>query len=611
MNAFTQFIKLLKDGKKAFKTYPVVIGSGIAFTLVTIIRIQLDWQYQEPYNFLFNCLHLAFAVGGIFSLALLTAEKIKYNSKKTFIIANLIGVIAVGITFVLLYFWSGILNEGARYTRISSIASARSTVAIVVSLLAFTIIASYPKEKSNIPKSFFMAEKAFMIALIYGLVIMAGTTGVARAVQGLLYNDMSEKVFMYLATISGFLAFTIFVGYFPDFSKEIDDPHRKVAQKQPRFLEILLEYILVPIVLALTVVLILWAGKTVIQGIGNPFFILSSIAASYTLGGLWLHLMTSDYDSEIAKFYRKIYPFSALIILIFEAWALITRLQDSGLKIQEYMFSLIWIVALVSAVLLIVKKSKAYKTIIIILCITAVISVMPIIGYHDLTITMQLNRLENILKNEEMLINEEIIAAEEDLDEDVRVDITDSVDFIAYSSERRDLPGWFDRDLVKNEVFKEKFGFEKTWESYEQPPGEYMSRYLTMPATVISIEDYDWVINYEFMKDEAIVFEGKEGNYEVYWDQRRNGGIPKFTILLNEKVIIEEDMNKYLDVISEKFPPGENIELQPTIEDMTYIIETEKVEVMLEFREIEISVDPREDRINYWIGLDSIYLKEK
>src|SRR6056297_2777890 len=123
MNAFTQFIKLLKDGKKAFKTYPIVIGSGIAFTLVTIIRIQLDWQYQEPYNFLFNCLHLAFAVGGIFSLALLTAEKIKYNSKKTFIAANVIGMLVIGITFILLYFWGGVISEGARYTRVSNIAA--------------------------------------------------------------------------------------------------------------------------------------------------------------------------------------------------------------------------------------------------------------------------------------------------------------------------------------------------------------------------------------------------------------------------------------------------------------------------------------------------------
>ena len=146
MNALTQFIKLLKDGKEAFKTYPVVIGSGIAFALVTIVRIQLDWQYQEPYNFLFNCLHLAFAVGGIFSLALLTAEKIKYNRKKTFIIANMIGLVAIGITFLLLYFWGGIYPEGARYMRLSNIASSRSAVAIVVSLLCLLYTSPSPRD---------------------------------------------------------------------------------------------------------------------------------------------------------------------------------------------------------------------------------------------------------------------------------------------------------------------------------------------------------------------------------------------------------------------------------------------------------------------------------
>lgn len=611
MNALTQFIKLLKDGKKAFKTYPVVIGSGIGFAIITMIRIQLDWEYQAPYNFLFNCLHLALAVGGIFSLALLTAEKIKYNTKKTFLIANLIGVLAISLTFLLLYLWGGVRPEGSTYMRLSNMASARGTVAILVSLLTFTIIASYPKEKSSIPESFFMTEKAIMIALIYGLVIMAGTSGVAGAVQGLLYRDMSEKVYMYLSTLSGFLAFTIFVGYFPDFKKDSDDPHREVAQKQPKFLEILLEYILVPIVLALTVVLILWAGKTVIQGIGNPFMVLSGIAATYTLGGLWLHLMVSDYESEIAKFYRKIYPFSALIILVFEAWALVTRLQESGLKTEEYMFSIIWIVALISAVLLIIKKSKAYKTIIIILSVAAVLVVMPFIGYQDLTINMQLNRLEKILIDQEMLIGGEIVLAEEEVDKEIKIAITDAVTFISYSSERKKLPDWFSRDLAESVEFRQKFGFEKTWQSYEEPSNQYMSRYLTLPTTPVNISDYDWVINYEFLKEEGLILKGENGEYEIFWNQMRDNRIPSLTVILNGETIIEEDMNEYLRKIEDKYPPGEKMELQPTIEDMTYIINTEKAEIMLEFREIEISVDPQEDRINYWLGLDSIYLKEQ
>jgi len=73
----------------------------------------------------------------------------------------------------------------------------------------------------------------------------------------------------------------------------------------------------------------------------------------------------------------------------------------------------------------------------------------------------------------------------------------------------------------------------------------------------------------------------------------------------------EDPHNEYLRKIEDKYPPGEKMEQQPTIEDMTYIINTEKAEIMLEFREIEISVDLQEDRINYWLGLDSIYLKEK
>jgi len=134
---------------------------------------------------------------------------------------------------------------------------------------------------------------------------------------------------------------------------------------------------------------------------------------------------------------------------------------------------------------------------------------------------------------------------------------------------------------------------------------------LTMPTNAMSVSGYDWVINYEFMKEEVTEFEGKNGQYEVYWNQMRNGGISKFTLTLNEELIIEKDMNDYMDFIADKYPPGENIDKQPSIEDMTYIIETNQVEVMLEFREIEISVDPREDRINYWLGLDSIYIREK
>jgi len=87
-------------------------------------------------------------------------------------------------------------------------------VAILVSLLAFVILSAYPPDQSDFARAFFMTHKAFFIALIYGLVIMGGTSGVAGAIKALIYRDLSAKVFMHIATLSGVLAFTLLLAIF-------------------------------------------------------------------------------------------------------------------------------------------------------------------------------------------------------------------------------------------------------------------------------------------------------------------------------------------------------------------------------------------------------------
>ena len=71
--------------------------------------------------------------------------------------------------------------------------------------------------------------------------------------------------------------------------------------------------------LALTFVLLAWAAKTILGGMADSsFIVLSSIATAYALVGIWLHIMVTEYDLTLAKFYRKVYPLAALVILAFE-----------------------------------------------------------------------------------------------------------------------------------------------------------------------------------------------------------------------------------------------------------------------------------------------------
>jgi len=617
MSAFSQSVShIFKGALKAFRTFPAAIGCALAFAIVTAIRIQLDWPQQEPFNFLFNCLHWAFALGALFSMASITAAQSRFNTAAASLSANLLGVAAAAVTFLALYLLSGAEPVGSRYAVITALAAARVVAAMFACLVAFLLLAGYAKERSGFASAFFMAHKAFLIALIYGAVILAGASGVARAVQSLLYHAMSDKVYMYIGTLAGFLTFTVFLGYFPDFRKGAADPHWETAQKQPRFIEVLFGYIMIPIVLALTVVLLIWAGKTVFSGMQVPFERLSAIAASYTVGGLWLHTMVARYASRLAQLYRRVYPLASIVILVFEAWAVVNRLQGSGLKLTEYIFILIWALAAAGAVLLLVKQTRAYPVIAVLAFALTIFSILPEVGYQALPIRAQVSRLEALLISEGMLNNGKLTPAPAEPAQEARAAITDAVDYLAAAGDAK-LPAWFDTDFIQSDVFKATFGFEKTW---PQPgaidgeaPGGYLGTYLTLPPGAVDISGYDWAVNpldsYGKDGDHAAVA-GDRGVYQVYWIIS-DGGVPQIRILLDDQVILEQDLNSYVDAIAEKYPPGQTGSMEAAPEDMSLLLQTPEVEVLLVFSYLDISLDKVNDNMNYYLNLDGLYLKEK
>ncbi|TJX15802.1 DUF4153 domain-containing protein [Tissierella creatinini] len=615
-NFISSISGVFKGAVKAFERYPMVIANAIAFTIVTIIRIHLDWPEQEAYNFLFNCLHLSFALGAIFSLTAITFAQSRYNNQKSFVGANIIGLMVTVVTFLLLYYLSGTYPEysAMRYQKVSTLATARVSAAIFVSFLLFIILAAYPKEESDFSKSLFMVHKSFFIALLYGIVITSGTSGVAGAIKALLYKELSSKVYAYIGSLSGFLAFTIFIGYFPDFRKGLVDKQREIAQKQPRFIEVLFNYIMAPIMLALTLVLLLWTGKTIMEGMKVPFLLLSSIASSFAIGGIWLHIMLTHSKTGLAKFYKRIYSIAVIFILFFEAWALIIQLQKYGLKTTEYIFALIWIVALSSAILLIVKKERAHQPIAIIICILTIISVIPFVGYNVLPIKAQINRLENLLQSEGILQEEKLVPAIKEPDQEVRESITDSVIFLANSEDVR-LPDWFDKDLINQNTFKTTLGFNQTYPEYDyEDMGGYIGTSLILSQEVIDISEYRWGISMQngYQKEEGFIsFEGNRGLYKIYLNAYTKEGIPSLTISLNDKEILGLDMGEYLDDLLEKYPPGKSQPIYVPIEDMSLKLESPEIEVMLVLGNVDINVDPQRDDINYWINMNALYIREK
>lgn len=603
--------KVFKGAGKSFSRFPAAILSAIIISIVAIVRITMAWDMQRSYALLFDSIQIAFVLGAVFSMAAVVFDEIETDKKKSvFMLANIVGIVVAAITFLLLYFYGGKVSED-KTVYLSGIALARVSVGIFISIVTFIYIMSKSKEIDSFSDAFFITHRAFMVSFTYGLVIMIGTSGVLGAFQSLVYRGMDYRIYQYLGVAVGFLTYTIFLGYFPSFRQGQNINEIEEVKEQPKFIFILLDYILVPIMIALTVVLLIWSVRVMLRGVDVSFNALSGIASSYVIIGIWLHIMVASHTTKIAEFYKKAYPVAGVLILVFEAWALFTQLSKFGLKTAEYAFLMIWIFAVISVLLLLFLKKEAYRKIALTAVVIAIIWVLPIVGYQDITFNSQVKRLEETLKEEEILVNNEIIAKDEGVEKLKRGEITDAVDFISYS-EKSNKPNWFKKDLNDNRVFKQTFGFEKTYGLYPED-SDYSSINVRLITDIIDISDYSLSLNKELndMTDSFTVFESDKGSYEIIF-LRESNGVPKITVKQDNNIIIQEDMSQYLSELASKYSDlEENKQVEAPFEEMSMTLEGEGISMLLVFNNINVHKDNLRNTIDYYVDFQGIYVKEQ
>lgn len=615
-------MKRIKEGLKstlgAIKSYPISIMSALGFTAVTLIRIYMEWPVQEVYNFLFNCLHLTFGFGATFGLMIIALERLIYKDKKEFEIVNYATLFLGMSIFWLLYNYGGIERTIGNTTLqyVSQLAQSRMLALFAISGIGFVYALKKSDEQSIFCESLFMVQKAFIIAMFYGLIVMMGTSAVAGAIQALLFDDMSEKVFMVLAALSGLFSFMIFVGYFPSTQYDHYEGKREFLERQATFIIRLFDLILIPILVAMTIVLLIWAMKIIVTGEWPVFAELSGIITSYVISGLWLHFMVTKHEAVTALFYKKIFPICGVVILMlgFLAWA--KQLNESALKADTYVFILIWAVSMIALVMLHIKKGSAHPTIAIIISLSIFGSVFPIVGYHVMPVRSQLNRLEQLLISEDMFDGEQIIPADDHVSLEFKEDITDAVLFIVNEEEAK-LPKWVDGRLSDRSFFESTMGFE--WalakEVYYNASRAF-SLYLELSDEVLDISTYDFAISLSSRVHQQaplrlIEVTGKKGQYELEWRIDQHTGIPNLRILESKRVLVENDFSDFLETLEKTYQPGHEKERIESILDMSLSTENERLAILLVFKHINITVDVENDKITYYFEVDKLYIREK
>lgn len=624
-NPFFQSIEsTFKGAYQAVTRFFISSFGALVFMLTTMVRIQSADSIQNVNRILFDSLQWSAALIAIVGLASITYVRSRNNQSRNLLIANSLTAVSGVVAFLLLYFLGGTKvtsDSYYRYPGLTNLAQARMAIIVGVVFIAFILFAAKPWINKYVARTIFMIEKSVIISGIYGFVLLAGTAAVAGAIQGLLYPAMSFKVYQHLSTMIGFIAFMLFLGYLPDFSKGEDDEIRREREEQPRFIQLLFSYIIVPITLALTIVLLLWTVRIIFQGVGENFLRLSGIATTYTVVGIWLHIMVQEADNALAKFYTKVYPIATFIILAFEGWAIFNQLRNYGMQTTEYYFVIVWIVAVIAMILLVMKMQKSYAIVLGMTMFSMIFTVLPMVGYQSLPVMLQTNRLEKLLTQADMFDGEKIIPSSVDLARSEREKITVSATFLSRQDQEK-VPKWLNIGAYDDQSFKEVMGFDPIFPRQDDtpptPPGQQVKRIiLRRNNQAFSISPFDWqvpLVYSESEKEQIGTLQGEQGEFKIKWQQ--DNAItkpPTIEVTLDEREILKESLATFINQLMDKYPPtaefnekGEALE----VSNLQFNFESPDIKGSVMFSYIEIMVDENTDETTYWTEIEGIYVSE-
>lgn len=618
-NQFSKGIeKSVKGALQAASRFYMSSFSAFLFMLLMMVQINT----REVRDGLMDSLEWSLLFMTVFGLAAVVFVRTRKNTTKNIHIANGLTAISGVVLFIILFvtLTKKLQDPSYPYSTFDRITQNRLSILLIVTFIAFLVFAAKPSFDRYVSRTLFMTQKAIIISGLYGLVLLIGTFIVVGAIQGLLFADLEFTTYQYLGSIIGFITFMLFLGNLPDFSLGEEDEKRKEVEKQPRFIRGLFTYILVPITLALTGVLLLWIVRVVFEGIGENFTRLSAISATYAAIGIWLHMMVREYENALAKFYIKVYPIATVIILAFEVWAIISQLLKYGVQTDEYYFIIVWIVSVAMMVLLLLNVQKSYTILLLLMMGSLVLIALPVVGYEALPAHLQTKRLEKLLNKEQMFDGEKITASSETLPRKVREQITSSAIFLSHQSEQY-KPKWLTVSAYDNPGFTEVMGFAPVYPNQDdtptpKPEKENKVMDLRSKDEALSIQDYNWRIPFIYnnqLDNYLGIFDGKKGTYQIVWDQEKSDTPPTLKITRDNQLVFEESLAAYTEALLTKYPPileSKNDYQGTAVSDLSFPIETDEIKGILLFNTITVTIHPDNDQTDYWYDVAELYISE-
>lgn len=392
---------------------------------------------------------------------------------------------------------------------------ARTSVAVISMFCAFIWLPSFRK-KCDFNNVALIHFKSAFTSLLYAGVLAAGLSAIIGAVDILLF-DVNSNAYGYMMAIVWQLFATIYyLSLLPRFNSDLatDQAYAEEASHFPRFLEILISYIAIPLVAAFTLVLLAYFVKI---GITTewPSGHLGPMILGYSSAGLIIYVLASRLENRFAVLYQHIFPKVLIPTVIMQLISVFIRLKAYGVTESRYYVALFGVYSITVGIVLSLKPVKKNGMIALLAAGFAIFSIVPPLDAFTVSRNSQVTRLEQMLQTAGVLTDGKI-KPKADADMTLRLETTSILNYLEHRKYLKEVD-WLPADFETNADMQIVFGFEPAYEGLGDH--NHFFAHLDMQKP-LNIEGYDVLLHagtYRGMdkKAETYNFEVRDVQYRL------------------------------------------------------------------------------------------------
>ena len=595
MNFEEKFKNLFPDMKKGIGRFPVTVVFSLILFIVAIFTIESDFYILPEEDLWIKYLIIAIPLSA--SVELIREKYLENKRSSFFRIISFFGIFLF-IFFLKIFFKNHFATETINIT---------ATILIFYILFYLIPIIYRNKDKEKYLQSVVGNQ---MITIGFSIVLFLGLSAIVGTIDVLLINlpnTIYFDNFVFSASIFG-------VAFFVSRLKEKDESLKDY--NLPKIVEVLICYILIPLILIYTAILYLYFVK-IIFTLKMPKGIVSHLVLWYTTFSLFIIIMVTPitYKNKFAKFYKKYFPLISIPLILLALFSINKRIFQYGITENRYLVVILVIWLLFNMILYIVKNDVKWVLISYIFAI--LIAVFSPFNLVTVSINSQNKRLERLLIKNGIIQNGKITNKNDKVSIKSKNEIMSVIDyFYNNTSELK----WkkikiLGKTYEKPEDFMKVIGANDFWRSYESIDNQKkgviseISLKINDGIKMTEAKGYDYLI-YDFnVSDLLDTNETKEFDNNNYKVVLKNKNLMIKNIQKNTE-ILNINLNKIATEVYLKIKEKAKRQNQSYVKlpenDLTYLSETKNSKYKIVFYEIHLSEDDKFNNLNI-----NIYFSEK